>query len=70
LPKGLLNLHNIWIRFSTAGHDDTDLATLTANLGASSATHSQGDLNGDGHVDVADRDLMFAQYGLNLDVVV
>jgi hypothetical protein len=32
-------------------------------------TPADGDLNGDGDIDVADFDLLFAQYGLALTVV-
>lgn len=49
--------------------DDDDLAILDDNLGMSSPTVTDGDFNGDGFVNAADLDLMFAQYGLELTVV-
>jgi len=33
------------------------------------ATYADGDLNGDGTIDVADVDLAFAQFGLGLSLV-
>jgi hypothetical protein len=48
--------------------NDTDLTTLVNSFGMSSPTHADGDLNCDGHIDNADMDLMFAQYGLELNV--
>jgi hypothetical protein len=49
--------------------DDSDLDTVTNNIGMSSPTHTDGDINGDGSIDSADLDLAFAQYGLDLSVV-
>jgi hypothetical protein len=37
--------------------------------GVQNPTHAQGDLDGDGDIDIYDLDLMFAQYGLELDMV-
>ena len=43
--------------------------TLASHLGMSSPTRADGDLNGDGVIDHVDLDLIFAQFGLDLDVV-
>jgi hypothetical protein len=42
---------------------------LADNVGMSNPTHDDGDLNGDGDIDIDDLDLLFAQYGLELAVV-
>ena len=50
--------------------DDDDLVIFDGNLGMSNPTWADGDFNNmDGHVNAADLDLMFAQYGLELAVV-
>jgi hypothetical protein len=38
------------------------------HLGMSNASHEDGDLTGDGMVDSADLDFIFAQFGLELAV--
>jgi hypothetical protein len=48
--------------------DEVDLATLVSHFNTSNATHAQGDLNYDGQINIADLDLMFAQYCLTLAV--
>jgi len=49
--------------------DGDDLAVIDANFGMSNPTQADGDLNQDGAIDIADLDLFFAQYGLELAVV-
>ena len=49
--------------------DEFDADILTTNMGMSNPTQSDGDLNGDGYVYLDDLDLMFAQYGLELELV-
>jgi hypothetical protein len=48
--------------------DDFDADALI-DKGMSNPTHDDGDLNGDGTINVDDLDLMFAQYGLGLAVI-
>jgi hypothetical protein len=48
--------------------DDTDFDIVRANFGMSNPSHEDGDLTGDGHVDMADIDFLMAQYGLQLSV--
>jgi hypothetical protein len=67
-----LNLQTAWVLADLDGDfdvDDADLAILNTNLWMSSPTQADGDLNGDGSINAADLDLMFAQYGLELAVV-
>jgi hypothetical protein len=49
--------------------DDWDLKKISDNAGMTGATWADGDLNGDGTVDLDDLDLALAQYGLGLNVV-
>ena len=49
--------------------DDGDLSIFNSHLGMSNPTQADGDFNGDGAINMADLDLMFAQYGLELAVV-
>ncbi len=42
---------------------------LSHSLVMTSPTRADGDLNGDGAIDNEDVDLMFEQYGLELEVV-
>jgi hypothetical protein len=49
--------------------DEMDASILASNSILSNPTQAQGDLNADGDIDIADLDLMFAQFGLELDVV-
>ena len=49
--------------------DAADEAIVASHLGMSNPTQADGDLNNDGRVWIEDLDLMFAQYGLDLDVV-
>ena len=61
-----LNLSWVWLSADLNGDwtvDDADLVIFNTHLGMSNPTHAQGDLDGDGDIDVADLDLMFAQYG-------
>jgi hypothetical protein len=48
--------------------DGDDLAIFDGNIGMSNPTWGDGDFNMDGTIDADDLDLMFAQYGLDLDV--
>ncbi len=48
--------------------DDADLAVIVTNANLTGAVWADGDLNGDGAVTVADLDLAYSQYKLDLDV--
>jgi hypothetical protein len=48
--------------------DVDDVDWLVDRLHMSNPTWADGDLNGDGSVNYLDVDLIFAQYGLALDV--
>jgi hypothetical protein len=67
-----INLQNLWVLSDLNGDflvDGLDLEMLADNVGMSNPTHDDGDLNGDGDIDIDDLDLLFAQYGLELAVV-
>jgi hypothetical protein len=67
-----LNLQALWILADLDGDFDVDQAdaqVLKNNVGISNPTWANGDLNEDGAVDSLDVDLMFALYGLDLEVV-
>ena len=67
-----LNLQSLSLWGDLDGDFDVDTAdssALASHLGMSSPTRADGDLNGDGVIDHVDLDLIFAQFGLNLDVV-
>lgn len=49
--------------------DDDDLGIFDENWGMANPTKADGDFNGDGSINAADLDYMFAQYGLGLAVV-
>jgi hypothetical protein len=51
--------------------DESDSTILYNNWhnNVQNPTQAQGDLDGDGNIDVHDLDVMFAQFGLALDVV-
>jgi hypothetical protein len=71
-PNSGKNRQTVWLLAdlnSDFAVDDLDADVLANNLGMSNPTWANGDLNGDGFVTSADVDLMFAQYGLDLDVV-
>ena len=66
------NLQDVWVLADFDGDfdvDDDDITTITDNLGMSGADYDDGDLNGDGEVDLDDLDLAFAQYALDIDLV-
>jgi hypothetical protein len=66
-----LSLQSLWVLSDLDGDydvDDDDVDSLVGNMQMSNATWADGDLNGDGSVNYLDVDLIFAQYGLNLDV--
>lgn len=66
------DLNILWIKADLNGDfavDGLDMAIFNDNFGMSNPTQAQGDLNGDGSIDVNDLDLMFALYGLHLAVV-
>jgi hypothetical protein len=48
--------------------DDLDADILGDNYGMADPAWADGDLNGDGAIDAADVELMFAQHGLELAV--
>jgi hypothetical protein len=50
--------------------NDADFAIIEDNFGMTNADYEDGDLNGDGTVDLDDVDLFFAHYGLGLSVVI
>jgi hypothetical protein len=50
--------------------DDLDEDILMSNIAKPNPMWSDGDLNRDGVINIDDLDLMFAQYGLELDVAV
>lgn len=49
--------------------DDLDAAIMAAHMGMSNPTWADGDLDDDNAITLADLDLMYAQYGLDLAVV-
>jgi hypothetical protein len=64
-----LNLQNIWQLGdlddnSTVNADD--LAILASNFNTSGACYWDGDLNGDGDVNICDLDLFFTRYGMGM----
>lgn len=50
-------------------HEDLDILYDNLLEELENPTWSDGDVNGDGLIDSADFDLMFAQYGLELELV-
>jgi len=54
-------------------HGESVLDTISGSnnwlSGVENPTQAQGDLDGDGNIDVHDLDVMFAQFGLELAVV-
>jgi hypothetical protein len=71
-PHSGLNLGVVWILSDLDGDfdvDDVDAETMADNIGMSSPTQADGDLDEDGTIDTDDLDLMFAQYGLDLELV-
>jgi hypothetical protein len=67
-----LDLQNVFVLCDLNGDhvvDDFDLDTLAENIGISNPTYEDGDLNGDGQITIDDLDLMFAQFGLEVELV-
>jgi len=71
-PNWGADLRDVWVLADLDGNfevDDADLQTINDNFGMTGATYADGDLNGDGTIDIADVDLAFAQFGLGLNLV-
>jgi hypothetical protein len=71
-PNSGANLQTVWLLAdlnSDFAVDDLDMAIMATNFGMSSPSWAHGDLDGDGDVDTADRDLAYAQLGLDVVVV-
>lgn len=49
--------------------DSFDPKMFAGNFAIPDPSHEDGDFHGDGDITAADVDLMFAQWGLELDVV-
>jgi hypothetical protein len=49
--------------------NEIDAEILGDNMGMANPTQADGDLDGDGDIDAADADYLFAQWGLELEVV-
>lgn len=49
--------------------DDADVSIINSNFGMTGAGYMDGDLNGDGEVNIEDLDLAFEQFGLAIDMV-
>jgi hypothetical protein len=67
-----MNLGVVWLLADLDGDydvNDADSETRADNVGMSNPTWADGDLNDDNAVNLDDLDLMFAQYGLDLEVV-
>ncbi len=65
------DLRTVWLLADLDGDfdvDDADLAVIGDHAGMTGATRAQGDLNGDGAVTIADLDLAYAVYGLELSI--
>jgi hypothetical protein len=65
------NLQNVWLMADLNGDwvvDDLDADILGDHYYDANPTHADGDLNGDGDITESDIDLMFAQWGLELEV--
>lgn len=68
-----VNLQEPWILADVDDDgdvDDDDLGVIGTNYGMTGATRANGDVNGDGVIDLADLDLAFAQFGIVLTNVV
>jgi|tagenome__1003787_1003787.scaffolds.fasta_scaffold20916730_2 hypothetical protein len=66
------NLNNLWLKAdlnADGAVNAADLAIIANNLG-SNGSWADGDFNGNGVVDDGDVDLAFAQYGLELSLVI
>jgi hypothetical protein len=66
-----LNLQTLWLMADLDGDfdvDDEDVDWLVDHLHMSNPAWADGDLNDDGSVNYLDVDLIFAQYGLELEV--
>jgi hypothetical protein len=71
-PHSGMNLGVVWLLADLDGDydvDDDDAETLADNIGMSNPTWADGDLDDDNAVNLDDLDLMFAQFGLDLEVV-
>lgn len=50
--------------------DDSDFEVVRSHFGTTTAPFQNGDITGDGHVDMADVDFLLAQFGLELSVTI
>ena len=67
-----MDLQNLWVLGDLNGDwivDELDSDILVDNLEVQNPTQAQGDLDEDGDIDLADLDMVFAQWGLALTVV-
>jgi hypothetical protein len=67
-----LNLQSVSLLADLNGDhvvDELDAEILDDHYYDANPTYSDGDLNGDGDIDELDVDLMFAQFGLELELV-
>jgi hypothetical protein len=71
-PHSGLNLGVVWVLADLDGDfdvDDDDAETMADNMGMSNPTWADGDLDDNNAIDLDDLDLLFAQFGLDLEVV-
>ncbi len=75
LNQGLSRTGGVMLPSDLAGEggwdwriDDQDLAVIAAHFGMTGATRDDGDITGDGVVDVADLDFLMAQYGFTVQM--
>jgi hypothetical protein len=67
-----VQLDTVWMLADLDGDSDVDafdVNTLVLNISMSSPTLADGDLNGDGFINGLDLDLIFEQFGLQLELV-